>query len=596
MNIKYIIENNRRKISVGCISIVVILVIVCIYTLSNNKPTNYPEELVRIDSLFETQPQTAKAELDNISYRYKTADDESGWYYRFLEIKAKVKLNKETADISETNAITNHYEQEGNKKILPQVYYCAGCIYRNLKDITTSNQYFIKSLDAAKEISDNTLLLLCHYQLGYNFSIQGLYKEALPYQLKSLQYNKEYNNMKRILSDYEELAWSYGSIGNKSKAFEYIKKANSLAYSVKDSNKISETECQLAVHYMEYSQLNKAKRHIDIALNRKNKNNLSALYSTALEIYSRLGNNDTAKIFCDSTITNGNIYGKKYAYWWLAVYYNQKGEQQATHYCIQKYKEYSDSVSNAVAAEASAKANALYNYSVREKENITLKNENTIKTLYIIIVLSLLVIVILLSVTIYKKIARKKRAIEKRYHMLIALREKENKANEHALMEKEEEIKNIREMLASIKNESQDRIELNNILIQREKQLCEISNDMMIKKLSDSYLKKTEIYKRIISLSESNSPIKFDDWDELKQALFNIYTSFEDKLSELHSMNDTELKTCLLIKTGLNSAKIARFLNKSQNTIYSIKRRLYQKNFGDFASPSEWEKFIMTIY
>lgn len=587
----------KNNVHINSAIVLVLYLIICIVLSSCHKSHQYPKELVEIDSLCDIRPYTAQAKLRRIGNKYEIKDDENNWYCRFLRLKSIAKANGNYSDVSEIQDIIKHYEETGDEDILPQVLYCTGCIYRNSKDITISSQYFLECLKRIKYKQDNTLLYLCYYQLGYNYSMQGLHKVALPYQLKSLRYNQKSNVKSRVLYDYEELAWTYGSLGKKNVALKYIQKANSLAYSIKDSDKISETECQLAVHYMENRQLNKAKQHIDISLKQKNWNNLSALYSTALEIYSRLGFNDTAKIFCDSTITCGNIYGKKYAYWWLAIYHNKRGEQQATHYCIQKYKEYSDSVEKAVVAEASAKANALYNYSIKEKENITLKNENTIKTLYIIVIFSLLIIVMLSSFIQHKRIARKKRAIEKRYNMLVALREKESKATERIIKEKEEELEDIKKKLSSINDhETQNMAELRRILILKEKQLHEINNDVIMKKFCDSSMRKTSIYRRIISLYESNSHIMPDEWNDLRQAVFGIYSSFEDRLSELCPMSDTELKACLLMRIGLNSVKISTLLNKSQSSIYSISRRLCQKNFGNFASPSEWEKFIKSIY
>ena len=454
-------KNNIHIISSLCLALCIIICIVS----SCHKSHQYPKELIEIDSLCDIQPYTAQAKLRRIECKYNIKDDGNNWYYRFLCLKSIAKGNGKYNNISEIQDIINHYGKTGDEDILLQGLYCAGCIYRNYNDITSSNQYFLECLKMMKDRQKSTLLYLCYYQLGYNYSMQGLHKEALPYQLKSLRYNQKCNNQRRVLYDCEELAWTYGCLEKKNVALKYIQKANSLAYSIKDSDKISETECQLAVHYMEYGQLNKAKLHIDISLKQKNRNNLSALYSTALEIYSRLGFNDTAKIFCDSTITCGNIYGKKYAYWWLAIYHNKKGEQQATHYCIQKYKEYSDSVEKAVAAEASAKANALYNYSIREKENITLKNENNSQKLYIIVIFSLLIIVMLSSFILYKRIARKKRAIEKRYKMLVALRKKENEATECIIKEKEDELEDIRKRLSSISNlETQNMAELKKFL------------------------------------------------------------------------------------------------------------------------------------
>ena len=61
-------------------------------------------------------------------------------------------------------------------------------------------------------------------------------------------------------------------------------------------------------------------------------------------------------------------------------------------------------------------------------------------------------------------------------------------------------------------------------------------------------------------------------------------------------MSDTEIKVCLLIRAGFRSTDIARLIYKSRNSIYSINRRLYYKNFGIFDEPSKWENLIKSIY
>lgn len=595
MNLKYIYKSNKYIILTCCIFVTMTLLITCLQIKKCHAP--YHQKLVCIDSLCNTNPESAKIELNKIQHKYNSNDNENHWYYNFLLLKVRVKTNEKNISISEITELINHYERNGNKQILSQVYYCAGCIYRNLKDIMTSNKFFLKCLEMTEKIKDLELRSLVYYQLGHNLSTQGLHNEALKYQLKSLQYDKKHNHLIRTFYDSEDLAWTFGSINNSRKAFEYLNAAKVIAYKINEKEQMSEIECQLAIFEMERNHLKEAKKHIDTALKLSQGRNNSELNSTALEIYSKYGLKDKAKIYCDSVIRNGNIYGKKYAYWWLSEYHCKVGNLQSTLHNIKKYKEYSDSVSIAVSSEASAKANALYNYGIKEKENIILKKENAVQTSYIILILSIFIISFLIFCIVYMKIKKKRGIIEKRYNMLTYLREKEKEANEDIIKQKEKEIEDIRRMLFSIKeNNMQKKIELENALNMKENKLIDINNDATMKKISDENLKRSEIYKHIMNLTSNNETIKDEDWDTLKQTIFCIYPTFEEKLSELDTMNNTELKVCMLIRIGLNAGKIANLICKSQNTIYSINRRLYHKNFGKYVAPSEWEKFIRTIY
>lgn len=195
-------KNNIHIISSLCLALCIIICIVS----SCHKSHQYPKELIEIDSLCDIQPYTAQAKLRRIECKYNIKDDGNNWYYRFLCLKSIAKGNGKYNNISEIQDIINHYGKTGDEDILLQGLYCAGCIYRNYNDITSSNQYFLECLKMMKDRQKSTLLYLCYYQLGYNYSMQGLHKEALPYQLKSLRYNQKCNNQRRVLYDCEELA------------------------------------------------------------------------------------------------------------------------------------------------------------------------------------------------------------------------------------------------------------------------------------------------------------------------------------------------------------------------------------------------------
>ena len=135
----------------------------------------------------------------------------------------------------------------------------------------------------------------------------------------------------------------------------YILEAKKTALSINDTTILPEIEGQIAIHYLKSNSHKLAKKHIDNALRWKKENN-NELFNIALEIYSHLGIEDKSKEYCDSILKCGNIFGKEYAYWWLAKHYIQNNDYKAALSAIEQHKIYSDSTKKRTAAEASAKA------------------------------------------------------------------------------------------------------------------------------------------------------------------------------------------------------------------------------------------------
>lgn len=592
----YFYEFNKKTIWTVTSVITAILVITGIYVYENTTPYIYPHELVAIDSLCDTNTEKAKSELVKVARKYNGDDSEEKWYYRFLTLKASIKANETQKNDKEIKVLLDHFEHPKGKNVLPQVYYCAGCVYKSLEDLTLSNQYFTKIIEEFNTPDKENLIALCYYQLGHNFSTQGLNKESLSCQIKSYSYHKKNKDLRRMMFDCEDLSWTYGNLNQPEKAMSYLKKARSFAHQINAIERYSEIECLFAINYMEADKLEKAKMYVDKALKLPHELNKSELFSTALEIYSKCGITDKALSFCDTVLADGNIYGKKYAYWWLSTYHAGKGEAQEALKYINKYKEYTDIVSNAISVEASANANAMYNYSIREKENLTLQKENSIKKLYIFIAISLLLALAFISTIVYVRVNHKKRLIEKRYKILEELSAKKVEEDRMEILKKEKEIEDIKKLIAISKGQdTYENTTLQNFLNDENDKLDKLNQVANLKKRSNSYIKKSDIYKKLIEAKQTGNT-NSDLWKELRDFIFNTFPNFENNLSELCPMSDTEMKVCLLIRAGFSSTDIAHLIYKSRNSIYSINRRLYYKNFGIYDTPSKWENLIKSIY
>lgn len=581
--------HRRRKafilLTVTIIAVIAIAISLCF------KSYSYPQELLKIDSICNINPNRANNMIEAYKKGNNDIHGETQWFVRFLTLKSMVKANKPINNDNETNAIITHYENGGDESLLPQVYYCAGCAYNSLMDIPQANKYFFKGIESSGDNTDKRLVALSCYQLGHNLSLQGLYNDAIKWQEKSLAINKEMKDTTRCIYDYINIAWTLGNLYNPRKALEMMLEAKNLAVAVNDKDDLSEIDCQITAHCLELGLLQEAKLHIDSAINEKISEN-SQLYSIALDTYARLGDKNKIIEYSDSVMRHGNVYGKRFAYWCLAKQaINDNNIRNVSKY-MELYKTYNDSAKKVTAAEASAKANALYNYGLREDENAKLQNENAKGRIFIILILAALIICIVSSYSIYIRIKRQKRETEQRCKMLKEQLEKSQETSKESIEEKEREISKIKE---KIKGEHNDK-EAKDSLETKEKELKEINDRKEFNEHCNDEIKKSEVYKLIDDILKGKRDTTFTEWEVLEKTIYRIFPHFEQSLFRLGKLNSMELYVCLLTRIGLDIKDISTIACTSKSNIYSINRRLYYKKFGTYAASSKWIDFIRSIY
>lgn len=115
---------------------VLFIVVALIFSISNScgnsHSYSYPRELVVADSLCDNNPDSALTLIRKI--KTDQLSDNESWYLRLLKIKQKVKRNENFTDDKEAKVLVDHFEKDGDKNLLPQALYCAGCIYISLND------------------------------------------------------------------------------------------------------------------------------------------------------------------------------------------------------------------------------------------------------------------------------------------------------------------------------------------------------------------------------------------------------------------------------------------------------------------------------
>lgn len=557
----------------------------------------YPEELTAIDSLCDVAPDSAAKALKKCSARY-TGNDEASWYFRYVRLKSKVKADSVFTDDSETKAIVAHFEDNDERNLSAAVFYCAGCVYTSMNDYPQATDYFLKAYEeCSADWSSKPLQALCSYQLGYIYSMQGLDHEAIPWQKKALAIHRSIGNERRCVYDYENMAWSYTQIGRTDTVLPILRSAETIAKRIGNREINEELYVSFASFYKKRGDMLQAKRYIDYAFGANSGTVSSSTNALALEIYSNVGEDEKASRCCDAVINSGNVYGKRYAYYWLARKSLNNGNDAEARAFLQKYKEFSDSVDKITPAQASALANSIYNYSLREKENARLAQENVMKSFYLAAAAATVIIIILLFTIVSLAYSRRKAQLRERVSVLKAALEKERLLNEEGKAQKEAELEEMRTRLASFAEERNDdgKIKLENEIHNASKRLQAIHDAIKDQDLTYRRLLATPIYKLLKASAASGELPTVYNWQALEECIYDIYPKFKAGLTKLEKMSDIELRVSMLVKSGFKVTEIARLTCRKDDSIYSICKRLYTKNFRSNGSYKEWKEVVMNM-
>lgn len=586
---EYIELKKNALVTIVCGTITLICAtVIFMYT----RTPSYPEELTRIDTLCNKEPQKAEMELHRYISANGNMNDDDKWYCRFLSLKSNVKQSKDINYDKEAAAIIDHYETKADKHMLSQVYYYAGSAYYLLGNIPQAIEYLQKGLSITPETEETEQLrALYYYMLGGILTYQYLDDEAFEMKLKALAIHKKRKDYQRVIYDDITLAWSYKAKAKNDKALACLKEAKMLAETKNMMEKISEIYSQIADTYYELGKYEDAKEYIELALKYLDASNKSAIFNIAGKIYQASGMTERAKAFYTVLLSEGTIYSRRDAYSFLAKYYQDCGRiMEANKYCL-LYGGITDTVIQTNATEFSARANAAYNYTHIEKE----KDKLQVNLKYKDWIIYTSLVIFLLAVCYY--ISYRKKTKKRQNEMLNILKQKDSKSKE-AIQRYKEELASIEEKYRAEEQKKteylqkyEEKAKLLEYVIQKNELLNKISVT------SDAIMRDSPIHKELLLLIKEKRNISEDTikWQELEETLFNIYPIFKGGLTKFKKMKDQAYHVCLLIKAGFNVQQIAYLTNKSIEGINSTRRRLVEVNLGRKGKPSEWDEIIREL-
>lgn len=572
-----------------------ILLLMCICACTN-KP--YPQSLRVADSLIHNNPDSAVILLEELKRSMAFEPQATQMYYQLLTIKAKDKAYITHTSDSLIKTVVKYYEERKDRERLPETYYYAGRVYRDLGDAPQALEYLQKAIESTKDCTDYRLISRIYSQTGTLYLYQDTYDQALEVFRKAYQYCLSDKDSIGMVYSLRDIGRTFTTLNCADSALYYYKGALNYAEQIHNNHLVGVVQAELSGLYIQLEMYPEAFTAIQCSNKYIKGHNIAPFYAILADYYYYTNQLDSATFYYTQTASFDDLYQKQGSYKGLGNIARKKGQYKEAMEYFDKYLICTDSIKDITNTETIRKMQSLYNYQLKEKENSRLQHQAANYKLWnILLVFSLLSLVFLFIA--YHQFRKKKEQQQLVKQERIKQIQKERYAQSNTYLEKNKE--QIKEVELSLHKAEIEKDQLRQDLLKAQKSLIEKTNEQItatqrVQKQSELALKHSDIYKKFhFAVQGSDEKIGNDDWKELMCAVDEAYNQFTTRLLELYPMKTIEIQVCVLIKIGLSPAQIAFITIRSRQAISSIRKRLYSKVMGKDGTPEQWDNFISTF-
>lgn len=567
-----------------------ILLLMCICACTN-KP--YPQSLRVADSLIHNNPDSAVILLEELKRSMAFEPQATQMYYQLLTIKAKDKAYITHTSDSLIKTVVKYYEERKDRERLPETYYYAGRVYRDLGDAPQALEYLQKAIESTKDCTDYRLISRIYSQTGTLYLYQDTYDQALEVFRKAYQYCLSDKDSIGMVYSLRDIGRTFTTLNCADSALYYYKGALNYAEQIHNNHLAGVVQAELSGLYIQLEMYPEAFTAIQCSNKYIKGHNIAPFYAILADYYYYTNQLDSATFYYTQTASFDDLYQKQGSYKGLGNIARKKGQYKEAMEYFDKYLIYTDSIKDITNTETIRKMQSLYNYQLKEKKNYELKQENERQELWLTILISAIMLSIALIVLHQQYTKRKKQRIQEKQRLLNEYKEKQYRESLQYIEYNKKQICQLEESLKQAENEKNE-LKLN--LINAQKELLEHTNKQIearrkTLKISETELKESDIYKKF-HLANGNSKLKEEDWNTLSEMIDKIYSRFTARLYALHPFNEKEIRICLLIKINLKPSQIAPLIPCAKQTLTSIRKKMYEKAHNQKGSPELWDEFI----
>ena len=543
------------------------------------------EELERIKMIGDDNPKKALAMLDSLKILIRKESDYVKNKYDLLQIRLNDKAdNIPNSDIMIKNLI-GYFEENGSMLDRQEVYYYAGSVYRDLQDTPRSLEYFLKSIEYAKNENDCDSIMMRNAYSNLNdlyYKVQN-YNDAVKMAQKELEITKQMR--KNTTLPYLHIGTAFLAQNNQQQACIAFDAAFDEIVRSKNTSRHEDALFYLLCDYSLMKNTAKARKCFHL-IEADPQNNFSEFTCMAFAQYYDLCNkSDSTIVYAKLVLDRGKDICNMYdASKLLYKIYNKIGDVNHANYYAGVYMQLSDSLDFGTRQELAATVNNEYQYHYDQKKEQALKDEKLRyrNTLVVVILLA-----ILLSCVAYifhvrrcnrhlKQIVslsdelRRVTDDEQQLRIDIEQKEMELEKSRRSLKKSSDELNSVRSELQRVNDELSD---YDDALKEKERQLSEKMDQAktFIKLLHQSELenKVEDVLYAIRQSSNGKKDMKTSDWKQLYQAVDEMYPLFKDRfVKELGNFTEQQMQVCYLMRVGLSKPQIQNMTNLSRVTIW----------------------------
>ena len=569
-----------------------ILSILLLAACTNTARRNQHSALVKADSLCSVQPDSALALLSQLESEMQQADKATRMYYQLLCIKASDKAYITHTSDSLVQEVLQYYIRKNDRHHLPEAYYYAGRVCRDLSDAPQALDYFQKAIDILPTEGEYELKSRIYSQMGMLFLYQDVYEEAIKANRQSLQCSYNINDTIGAIYSLRDIGTNFTAFHQTDSALYYYNQAYELAVSFKDQEMQGIVLRALTSIYLQLGDTEMAQTTLQKSLKCYTDASKLAIVSLSANLHKQIGNLDSATYFYQQLFEIGDIFDCYDAHKGLAYIANKKGNIQSVLYHTAKYQQCHDSIIDSMNSESIRKMQSLYNYQLREKENNRLKSITAKqREMFFIISIIFLVFISLLSIYILYNRYRHIQTL-RRLRELEIIKDKQYR---YSIERLEENKVLIAELEKQLKEYNSPEAETHRMLHTKKLQIEQVNNEIEIeqykKEKAIKEFRKSDIYKKFHQ-AESLIELTEEDWDVLQTEIDNTYIDFTNHLYALFPLSNIELKICLLLKCGIPVSRIASLIGRSKSAVTSARKKLYEKINNKKGTPDMFDKII----
>ena len=404
-----------------------------------------------------------------------------------------------------------------------------------------------------------------------------MYNEALKAQLKALSYKQLAADTLSEIFILKSLGGTYADLGKTDSAFFYYEEALRKAETLRNASLAFYVKENMAALYLSQGDYTPAWNLLESPPADIDESVRTVLYQLKAQLYHQTGEADSAMHYNHLIEDRGSVYNKQKASLDMAnILSGQNRYKEAAGY-FQQYVVYTDSIQKRNRTEALTKAQATYNYQLRERENNQLKLKNAEQRTLILVYLlaGLLITGAGTAYLFYLRNLRRKQ--NERLNELERQREDQFRRSKAYIERNNALIQDLEKQLASTSDEN---LQMKQLLQIQQEQLrqrnIQAEAEMREQELAIQSFHRSGIYIKFHQ-AEDFSELSEADWLVLHQTIDRTFNSFTNRLYALSTLDERELRICLLVEAEIQPAGIARLMGRAKLTITSARKNLFEK-------------------